>query len=114
MRGADAEARAEAYLGAQGHALLHRNYRVPGGEIDLITRHGGTLVFTEVRHRTRATHGAALESVSPRKAALLRRAALAYLVREHGRDDLPCRFDLITIDGPAPTGALAHHVNIDL
>ncbi|ADV66403.1 YraN family protein [Deinococcus maricopensis] len=109
MKGADAETRAWAHLSALGHALLHRNYRVPGGEIDLITRDGDTLVFTEVRHRARATHGTALESVTPRKVALLLRAATAYLTREYGRDDLPCRFDLITIDGPVNGGALQHH-----
>ena len=70
---------------------MARNYRIPGGEIDLVSRDGEGLVFTEVRQRRSARYGDAAESVTPRKLALMHRAALTYLVRELGRDDLPCR-----------------------
>lgn len=107
MKGEAAETRAAAYLQTLGRELVRRNYRLPGGEIDLITREpGGTLVFTEVRQRSSARHGGAAESVTPRKLALMHRAAVGYLLREHGRDDLPCRLEVLTIDGPAETGAL--------
>lgn len=106
MKGAYAEARAAAYLASLGREIVARNYRVRGGEIDLVTREGGVLVFTEVRQRTDDRHGSAAESVTGRKLALMRRAALTYLVREHGRDDLPCRLEVLTIDGPAATGTL--------
>ena len=108
MKGADAEARAEAHLMRLGREVLARNYRIPGGEIDLVTREsGGTLVFTEVRQRRQGRYGSAAESVTPRKLALMHRAALAYLTREMGRDDLPCRLEVLTIDGPAATGTLS-------
>ena len=108
MKGADAEARAAAYLTALGREIVARNYRIPGGEIDLITREpGGTLVFTEVRQRRTARYGGAAQSVTPRKLELMHRAALSYLTRECGRDDLPCRLEVLTIDGPADTGTLA-------
>lgn len=91
-----------------GRAVVARNYRLPGGEIDLITREpDGTLVFTEVRQRAAGRFGSAAESVTPRKLALMHRAALAYLTRELGREDLPCRLEVLTIDGPADTGTLA-------
>lgn len=107
MKGADAEARAEAHLRALGREVLARNYRIPGGEIDVVTREpDGTLVFTEVRQRRAATFGTAAESVTPRKLALMTRAALTYLTRELGRDDLPCRLEVLTIDGPAATGVI--------
>ena len=106
MKGADAEARAAAHLETLGREIMARNYRIPGGEIDLITREGGVLVFTEVRQRRSARHGSAAESVTVRKLALMHRAALTYLTREHGRDDLPCRLEVLTIDGPAETGVL--------
>ncbi len=112
LKGQDAEDRALAHLLGLGHSLLARNYRIPGGELDLVTQDGPVTVFVEVRQRRGARYGSALESVTPRKADLLRRAALTYLVREFGRDDLPCRFDLVTIDGPTDTGALTHHVNV--
>ena len=37
----------------------------------------------------------------------MHRAALTYLTRELGRDDLPCRLEVLTIDGPADTGICA-------
>lgn len=108
MKGADAEARAETHLLGLGREVLARNYRIPGGEIDLVTREpGGTLVFTEVRQRRQGRYGSAAESVTPRKLALMHRAALAYLTRELGRDNLPCRLEVLTIDGPAETGTLS-------
>ena len=107
MKGADAEARAAAHLESLGREIVRRNYRIPGGEIDLVSRDtAGTLFFTEVRQRRQARYGSALESVTPRKLALMHRAALEYLTRECGRDDLPCRLEVLTIEGAAQTGEL--------
>lgn len=108
MKGAAAEERALAYLRALGHEVLARNYRVRGGELDLVTREGETVVFTEVKQRARTTHGDPLEAITPRKVALLRRAALLYLLGTFGREDLGCRFDVITICGSAEQGELRH------
>ncbi len=112
MKGSGAEDRALAYLLGLGHVLLARNYRIPGGELDLVTRDGETLVFTEVRQRAQDRYGSPLESLTKRKLALLHRAALTYLSREHGRDDLPCRFDLVSIWGGEQDGELSHLENI--
>lgn len=107
MKGADAEARAAAHLQGLGREVLQRNYRIRGGEIDLVTREpGGALVFTEVRQRRSPRHGTAAESVTSRKLALMHRAAVTYLMRECGRVDLPCRLEVLTIDGPADSGVL--------
>ncbi|MCD0167230.1 YraN family protein [Deinococcus sp. 12RED42] len=107
MKGAQAEDRAAAFLTGLGREVLARNYRIPGGEIDVVSREpGGTLVFTEVRQRRSERFGSAAESVTPRKLALMHRAALSYLTRELGRDDLPCRLEVLTVDGPAATGPL--------
>ncbi|WP_425145872.1 YraN family protein [Deinococcus sp.] len=107
MKGQEAEDRALAFLLAQGHALLARNYRIPGGEIDLVTDQEGVIVFSEVRQRRSARYGGAAESVTPRKLALMQRAALAYLLREWGRDDLPCRLQVVSIEGEAHSGTLS-------
>jgi len=112
MKGAGAEDRALAHLLALGHDLLARNYRIPGGEIDLITRVGGVIVFTEVKQRRTAHYGSPLESVTPRKLALLRRAAVHYLSAVHGHDDLACRFDVIGILGSEAGGELTHLENV--
>ena len=106
MKGAEAEKRAKDYLIALGREILACNYRIPGGEIDLVSREGEVLAFTEVRHRSRATFGGAAESVTPRKLELMQRAALTYLSRELGRDDVACRLEVLTIDGSVETGEL--------
>lgn len=99
-----AEARALAYLQAQGLTLVHRNYRVArgpnarGGEVDLILRErDGTLVFVEVRVRRSASHGGAAASVSASKQRALVFAAQHYL--NTLRSLPPCRFDVLAIDG---------------
>lgn len=107
MKGADAEDRAAAHLQTLGREVVARNYRIPGGEIDLVSRDPqGVLHFTEVRQRRQARYGSAAESVTPRKLALMQRAALTYLVRELGRDDLPCTLEVLTIDGNVQDGLL--------
>jgi putative endonuclease len=70
------------------------------------------IVFTEVKQRKSDAYGSPLESITPRKVALLQRAALQYLVRVQGRDDLPCRFDVISIRGSELSGELTHLENV--
>jgi putative endonuclease len=101
--GATAEASALRHLQSAGLRLLQSNYRTPGrggGEIDLVMRDpAGTLVFVEVRQRSRATHGGAAASVGAVKRRRIVLAARHYLSR------LPsppaCRFDVVAIDGEA-------------
>ncbi|MFY8054121.1 MAG: YraN family protein [Limnohabitans sp.] len=96
-----AEDRAWRYLQAQGLKVLQRNYRTPGrggGEIDLIMQDvEGTVVFVEVRHRSRGDHGGAASSVTWTKQQRIVFAARHFLLR------LPrmpaCRFDVVSIDG---------------
>jgi putative endonuclease len=96
-RGADAETRAAAHLQRQGLTLVTRNWRCRHGEIDLILRDGATLVFVEVRARSRADYGGAAESITAAKRGRLQRAAEAYLAQvRHGG---PCRFDAVLIEG---------------
>ncbi|HAV61734.1 MAG TPA: YraN family protein, partial [Verrucomicrobiales bacterium] len=98
------EALALAHLQRQGLRLVTRNYRVArgpgarGGEIDLVLRDpDGTLVFVEVRARTRATHGGAAATVSAAKQRSLIFAARHYL--QAWPSPPPCRFDVVAIDG---------------
>lgn len=92
-KGAAAEARAEAYLVAQGLRPVARNWRVRGGEIDLVMRDGASLVFVEVRARSGLAYGGAAASVTPAKQARLLHAARAYLA-SLGRTPA-CRFDVV-------------------
>lgn len=94
--GASAEESACRYLLDQGHQLLARNYRCRYGEIDLIMGDGSTIVFVEVRMRSRTDYGSGAESVDARKQGRLLRSAEHYLKR-HGNLLASCRFDVVSI-----------------
>jgi len=106
QRGRAAEDRAAAHLTAQGLHILTRNYRVGGGEIDLVARHGAELVFVEVRSRRSAAFGSAAESVTPTKRRRILLAAQHYLMSLGQRTPPPCRFDIVSITGAVDGGHL--------
>ncbi len=95
-RGLAAEDLALAYLRGHGLELVARNYRSRFGELDLVLREGDTLVFVEVRLRTRADYGGAAASVTQSKQHKLVLAARQFLA-EQGRQ-WPCRFDVVSCD----------------
>ena len=92
--GAAAESAAADFLAARGLRVLGRNFRVHGGEIDLVCRDGEVVVFVEVRARSRADYGGAAASITAAKQARLILAARHWLAR-HGEQ--PCRFDCVLI-----------------
>jgi putative endonuclease len=99
--GPKAEALALAYLRKQGLVLLEANWRCRFGEIDLILRDGQTIVFVEVRLRTRTDRGGAAESIDRGKRGRLLSAARLYLSRA---PDAPCRFDVVLMNSLDPGG----------
>ncbi len=86
-----------AALEAKGYRVLSRNYRVRGGELDIVCEREGTLVFCEVKTRTSAVFGAGEESVTSAKQRRLRKLALEFMQRE-GVRAREIRFDVIAID----------------
>jgi putative endonuclease len=94
-----AEDLAANHLTRLGFRIVARQFRVRGGEIDLVARDGGTLCFVEVRSRKDDGHGAPEETVGAIKQRRVITAARAWLAK-HPTDD-PCRFDVVAIvDGP--------------
>lgn len=67
------------YLQARGVQIIDRNWRIKGGEIDLIAEDCGTIVFVEVKTRTSFAFGTPLEAITPEKAFRLQRLALAWM-----------------------------------
>jgi putative endonuclease len=96
------EARAAAWYEARGGQILDRNWRCRDGELDLIVREGGTIVFCEVKSRTGDRFGLPAEAVTPNKQARIRRLAARWL-REHsdslGARRSALRFDVATVLG---------------
>ncbi len=93
--GQQAEDFALTWLLEQGLILVERNYRVQGGEIDLIMRDGAITVFIEVRYRHDVRHGSAVESITRSKQAKIIRTATWYYKEKRTRTTM--RFDVIAL-----------------
>jgi putative endonuclease len=88
---------ARDYLTSHAFVILTANYRVPEGEIDLITQKGDELVFIEVKARHGRVCGAPEEAVTPAKQLKLIAAAQRYL-QEHGLEYSSWRIDVMAIE----------------
>jgi putative endonuclease len=94
--GAEAEQVAAQYLQRHGLKLVQTNYRCRFGEIDLILRDKETLVFAEVRQRSRSDFGGAAASIDSHKQQRLILTAQHYLASLPRIP--PCRFDAMLLD----------------
>jgi putative endonuclease len=97
------EALAERHLKKMGYRILERNYRTRLGEIDLIARDNGTLVFVEVKTRRSEKYGSPRFAITPHKQKKLSVTALSYL-KQTCQIDCKARFDVVLINtgGGAP------------
>ena len=78
-----------------GYEVLDRNWRIRGGELDLVLSRHDEIVFCEVKTRSSDCFGSAVEAVGPRKQQLVRRTALSWL-EKHGRRGR-LRFDVTSV-----------------
>jgi putative endonuclease len=89
-------------LVADGWTVLHRNWSLRLGEIDIVARRGGCLAFVEVKARQAPAYVDPALGVDWRKQRQLRRVAEAYLALEKP-SFTECRFDVIGVV-VGPTG----------
>lgn len=73
-------AAAEA-LAADGHEIIARNWRTRWCEIDIVSKKGEILCFTEVKYRKNAVRGGGLEAITARKQRQIRFAAELFLAQ---------------------------------
>jgi putative endonuclease len=66
---------AARYLADAGYTILERNWRCARGEIDIVARSGGELVFVEVKTRAGLAYGHPFEAITARKLSRMRRLA---------------------------------------
>ena len=78
-----------------GYEVLDRNWKIRGGELDLVLGRQNEIVFCEVKTRSSDRFGSAAEAVGPRKQQLLRRTALSWL-NQHGCGGR-LRFDVASV-----------------
>ena len=83
------------YLERSGYRILRRNFRVKGGEIDIIAANDEYIAFVEVRTRDISAWESGAMSVRQRKRSLVVRTANTYLVRYP--IELQPRFDIAQV-----------------
>jgi putative endonuclease len=86
-----------AELARRGYVILERRYRTRYGEIDIVARSGGSLVFVEVKAREGSEFGGGEAAVTIYKQQRIIRMAIDFLARRRMQDQ-PCRFDVVTIN----------------
>ena len=97
--GTEQETEVQEYLQTQGYEIVARNFYTKHGEIDLIAKKDGYLVFIEVKYRADGRFGAPEEAVDFRKQKKIIAAAQYYLYKNRIPFDTPCRFDVAGVQG---------------
>lgn len=95
--GRDGEDFAAAYVEQLGWRVLSRNWRCRDGEIDLIAADGRTIVIIEVKARTSAKYGRAIEAVTAEKLSRLRGLGARW-AHEHDARAVALRIDVIGLE----------------
>lgn len=85
------------YLENQDYEILERNFRIRGGEIDIVAKDKGYLVFVEVKTRYSHEYGPPSESMTTWKIRYLLKTAKFYLVKVDWGNK-PYRLDFIGVD----------------
>jgi len=99
-----------AELRRRGYAIVTTRYRTRFGEIDIVARHEGFIVFVEVKTRRADDFGGGAEAVTRRKQRRIAQMAMDYIARRR-QPETPCRFDVVTVDigdGPPRVEVYAH------
>ncbi|MBN1573993.1 MAG: YraN family protein [Deltaproteobacteria bacterium] len=96
-RGRDGELIAKKRLEKLGYKILETNYRTRGGEIDIVAMEGNTVVFVEVKTRSRGGLMGAVEAVDSRKIKRISEAALQYIT-DKDLHRMTVRFDVVAVD----------------
>ena len=84
------------FLKKRGYAILERNFSCALGEIDLIARQNGTIVFVEVKSRSSTLFGLPQEAVNFEKRRKISQVALLY-INKNNLSGVGMRFDVISI-----------------
>ena len=85
------------FLKKRGYKILERNFRIRGGEIDIVAKDGGFMVFVEVKARYSHEYGLPIESITPWKIRALLKSASFYLQKIKWGNK-PYRLDVVSVD----------------
>ncbi len=95
--GSHGEDLAVEFLKRRGYRILHRNFKLKFGEIDIVAQEGDTVCFIEVRTKTTDCVGTPFESITLFKQRKLSKLALAYLKNQYKSVEVRARFDVVAV-----------------
>lgn len=95
QRGLRAEYWSIIYLWCKGYRLLARRYKTRLGEVDLVMRRGGMLVFIEVKARPDMASG--IDAIMPKSRERIQRAAMLFCQAYPKYQNHAMRFDALVV-----------------
>ncbi|MGM0480841.1 MAG: YraN family protein [Pseudomonadota bacterium] len=99
-KGNRAEQLAVTYLQTQGAVIRENNFRIDGGEIDIIAQQQQIWLFVEVKYRADEQFAALLDQITAAQCRRIRFAAQCYfLFNEIDQHKAQIRFDVIAVTG---------------
>jgi putative endonuclease len=93
--GLSAESKAAALLLMKGYRILARRFKSPVGELDIVARRRGVLVFVEVK--ARASYSEAVEAVTERQRRRIVAGAEFWLASHPREGQGDIRFDVVIV-----------------
>jgi putative endonuclease len=94
--GVEGEELAVKHLRKIGYKIIERNFRTKIGEIDIIAKHRGQIVFAEVKTRQNFRFGHPKLAVTKNKQRKISMVALTYL-KKYSSLQTRARFDVVTV-----------------
>ncbi len=86
------------FLEQNGYEVLGMNYRCSYGEVDIVCKKDGYIIFVEVKYRTSNKNGFPAQAVDYKKQRKISLVARQYLYSAH-LSEAECRFDVVEILG---------------
>ncbi len=103
-KGENAELLAKDYLIKHGLRFVESNFKAKVGEIDLIFKDKNQWVFVEVKYRTTARHGFAIEYLTKAKQQKIIKTIMCYLkLHNLNFHNTAMRIDAVAIDNDVAT-----------
>ena len=99
--GDNAENVAEKHLKSLGHEILDRNWKTKFCEINIVSKSGDVIFFTEVKYRKKADQGGGLAAITPNKLRQMKFAAELYSLSKE-ISDTNLRLAAISVSGEPP------------
>jgi len=95
--GKENEQKAVECLKQHGYKIVETNFQCRTGEIDIIAKKDGYLIFIEVKYRANSTKGLPHEAIDIRKMKKISKTAQYYMLVHNISMETPCRFDVVLI-----------------